>query len=343
MQFTTIYPGWYSGRTVHIHVRVRTYSGSTQLDQFTAQLFFDDTITDQVFTQTPYNTRRTRDTRNSNDMVLTGTSGGTLLYLELTPTSLGYAAAASLGVNLKAAATPKPVIAAGGVVNAASYQAGVAPGALIAIFGQNLAATARGLTSSDLASGSLPTTLGGVSVQIDNRPAFLYYVSPGQINAQAPADSNFGTVPVTGTNAGGTSDPVGVNLQNVLPAFFTSQNYAATMRSDGTLVMAAATKPGDIVELYGTGFGPTDPDVSPGAVFSGSAPLANPAAVTIGGLDANVSYAGLVGAGIYRISAAVPAVADGDHEVIAQVAGIRTQPGVLLTTKSTVTEPIRSY
>src|SRR5262249_1673348 len=112
VQFTTIYPGWYSGRTVHIHVRVRTYSGSTQMDQFTAQLYFDDSITDQVFTQSPYNARRTRDTRNSNDMVLTGTTGGAVLHLDLTPTSLGYAAAASIGVNLKASAAPKPVIAA---------------------------------------------------------------------------------------------------------------------------------------------------------------------------------------------------------------------------------------
>ncbi|MDQ2948089.1 MAG: hypothetical protein M3Y27_19490, partial [Acidobacteriota bacterium] len=75
-QFTTIYPGWYSGRAIHIHVRIRTNSGSQQLDQFTAQLFFDDTLTDQIFTLAPYNTRRARDTRNSNDMVLTSYQAG---------------------------------------------------------------------------------------------------------------------------------------------------------------------------------------------------------------------------------------------------------------------------
>ncbi|HXA53200.1 MAG TPA: hypothetical protein VNV86_22940, partial [Candidatus Acidoferrum sp.] len=46
VNFTTIYPGWYSGRTVHIHFRIRTYSGSTKLDEFVAQIFFDDTLTD---------------------------------------------------------------------------------------------------------------------------------------------------------------------------------------------------------------------------------------------------------------------------------------------------------
>jgi protocatechuate 3,4-dioxygenase beta subunit len=69
VQFTTIYPGWYAGRTIHIHFRVRTFSGSTTTYDFTSQLFFDDTVSDQVLAQSPYNTRGTRDTTNANDNI----------------------------------------------------------------------------------------------------------------------------------------------------------------------------------------------------------------------------------------------------------------------------------
>jgi protocatechuate 3,4-dioxygenase beta subunit len=89
VQFTTIYPGWYSGRTVHIHVRVRTFSGSQVLDEFTSQFFFDDSLTDQVFTQSPYNTRLARDTRNANDMVLTGMTNGSTMFLNIAQTAVG--------------------------------------------------------------------------------------------------------------------------------------------------------------------------------------------------------------------------------------------------------------
>ncbi len=335
VQFTTIYPGWYSGRTVHIHVRIRTFSGSQVVDQFTSQFFFDDSITDQVFTQAPYNSRGQRNTRNSNDMVLTGVTNGSRLMLNLTQTDQGYAASAVLGVSLKTATVSQPVIAANGVVSAAGYQAGVAPGSWVAIFGQNLAASTRQFASSDLVDGNLPATLGGVSVQIDSKPAFMYYVSPTLLNVQAPADSNTGSVQVTATNASGTSDPITVTLQSILPAFFNSQNYVAAVRIDGTLITSTvAAKPGDVLELFGTGFGPTDPSVTPGNAFSGSAPHSNPVTVTIGGVAANVSYAGLVSAGLTQINLTIPDLPNGDHEVIAQVAGFRTLSGVLLKIQS---------
>jgi uncharacterized protein (TIGR03437 family) len=331
VQFITIYPGWYSGRTVHIHVRVRTFSGSTVLDEFTSQLFFDDSITDQVFTQSPYNTRRARDTRNANDMVLSGMTNGSTMFVNLTQTSLGYAAFVDIGVTLKTVAANKAAISANGVVNAAGFQPGAAPGAWISVFGQNLAATTRTLTAADVVDGKLPTSLGGVSVQIDNQAAFLSYVSPGQINLQAPADANVGSVRATVTNAAGTSDPVNVNMHAILPAFFSSQNYVAAVRSDGTVITAAVpAKPGDVLELYGTGFGPTDPSLAPGAVFQGSAPLTNSVTVTIGGAAASVSYAGLVGAGLYQINVMVPSLPAGEHEVIARIAGLDTPSGILL-------------
>jgi protocatechuate 3,4-dioxygenase beta subunit len=89
-QFTTIYPGWYSGRAVHIHFKVRSAAGASSAYEFTSQLFFDDSLTDQVQAQSPYASKGTRDTRNANDGIYR--QGGSQLVLSVTQTSGGYAA-----------------------------------------------------------------------------------------------------------------------------------------------------------------------------------------------------------------------------------------------------------
>jgi protocatechuate 3,4-dioxygenase beta subunit len=89
-QFTTIYPGWYSGRAVHIHFKVRSAAGASSAYEFTSQLFFDDSLTDQVYAQSPYASKGNRDTRNANDGIYQ--QGGSQLVLSVTQTSEGYAA-----------------------------------------------------------------------------------------------------------------------------------------------------------------------------------------------------------------------------------------------------------
>jgi protocatechuate 3,4-dioxygenase beta subunit len=77
--FLTVYPGWYTGRAVHIHVKVRIFSLGAETYEFTSQFFFDEGFTDEVFTLPPYNTRGVRDTRNSNDGIYSGgSSTGTI-------------------------------------------------------------------------------------------------------------------------------------------------------------------------------------------------------------------------------------------------------------------------
>jgi uncharacterized protein (TIGR03437 family) len=330
-RFTTIYPGWYRGRTIHIHVRIRTFNGTQVLGQFTSQLFFDETINDTIMSQAPYNTRGARDTRNANDNIYTGASNGSRMLLSLTRTAQGYHGAIAFGVNVTPAPLARPAISAGGVVNGGSFAAGIAPLGWVSIFGQNLALATRAVTSSDLVDGSLPASLGGVAVQINNKPAFLHYVSPTQINVQAPAETATGPVQVTVTNAGGASDAVSANLQALAPSFFVAQNYVAAVRSDGVLVTAAQpARPGDVLQLYGTGFGPTQPAVAAGLVFQGSYPLPAMPAISIGGVPAQVSYAGMVAAGLYQFNVTVPSLASGDHAVVAELSGSRTQSGVLL-------------
>jgi hypothetical protein len=97
VEFTTIYPGWYSRRTVHIHFKLRTFSGPTKTFEFTSQLFFDDAVSNQVMAQSPYNTRGTRDATNATDNIYNGT---TALLLALTSDgSGGYVGAFTVGVE----------------------------------------------------------------------------------------------------------------------------------------------------------------------------------------------------------------------------------------------------
>jgi protocatechuate 3,4-dioxygenase beta subunit len=92
-KFVTIYPGWYPGRTVHIHFKIRINSYD-----FTSQLFFDDAFTDQVYTQEPYNQRGERNTRNPNDNIYN--DGGSQLLLNVNQTESGYAAVFDIGIQL---------------------------------------------------------------------------------------------------------------------------------------------------------------------------------------------------------------------------------------------------
>jgi len=106
--FTTIYPGWYTGRAVHIHFKIRLFTGSQTAYEFTSQLYFDDSLTDQVYTQSPYNTRGARDTRNARDGIYS--SGGSQLLLAPMQTALGYAATFDIsldGVTVTPSAQPE--------------------------------------------------------------------------------------------------------------------------------------------------------------------------------------------------------------------------------------------
>ncbi len=96
-QFLTIYPGWYPGRTVHIHFKVRYGAGNAQ-KEFTSQLFFDDALTDKVYQSAPYNTRSVRNTRNARDGIYQ--NGGSQLLLNVKPDGAGYAAIFDIGLNL---------------------------------------------------------------------------------------------------------------------------------------------------------------------------------------------------------------------------------------------------
>ena len=98
-QFTTIYPGWYSGRAVHIHFMIRTTGADAQSYEFVSQFFFDDALSDQVFAQETYASKGQRDMRNADDNIYNG--GGDQLLLAVTGDNTnGYVAAINIGLDL---------------------------------------------------------------------------------------------------------------------------------------------------------------------------------------------------------------------------------------------------
>jgi protocatechuate 3,4-dioxygenase beta subunit len=107
VRFQTVYPGWYPGRTVHIHFKIRTFasSGATAFD-FTSQLYFDEAVTDVVFAKAPYNSRGRRDTTNAADMIYSaagpdGAASGSHLMLAVEPASTGSGYVASFAIGLR--------------------------------------------------------------------------------------------------------------------------------------------------------------------------------------------------------------------------------------------------
>jgi protocatechuate 3,4-dioxygenase beta subunit len=96
--FTTIYPGWYPGRTVHIHFKVRTPGDGRRAHEHTSQLYFDDELTDRIHVQPPYAEKGQRNRRNDRDGIFR--RGGDLLLLDLTEDGEGYAATFDIGLEL---------------------------------------------------------------------------------------------------------------------------------------------------------------------------------------------------------------------------------------------------
>jgi protocatechuate 3,4-dioxygenase beta subunit len=98
--FTSIYPGWYNGRAVHIHFKLRLFAGTTRTYEFTSQFFMNESLTDTVYSQSPYSSRGSRTIRNANDGIYNSLSSTdkAALTLQTSKTADGYAGVISLGV-----------------------------------------------------------------------------------------------------------------------------------------------------------------------------------------------------------------------------------------------------
>jgi uncharacterized protein (TIGR03437 family) len=233
-----------------------------------------------------------------------------------------------------------------GVVNGASFVPGIEAGSWVSIFGSGLANVADPGVSglgSEIANGFLPTTLDKVSVTINGKNAYVAFISREQINVQAPDDTAQGPVNVVVTNNGVVSAPFTAQLQPAAPGLFQfgATHYGIATRYPDYAPIAnpsvvpgtVAAKPGDILTLWVTGLGPTQPPAVAGKVVTTSAPTASPVTVTVGNTSVNVLGAATTShsVGLYQINIQLPqSIALGDQPVIATVAGFQSPTGVNL-------------
>lgn len=224
-----------------------------------------------------------------------------------------------------------------GVVNAASFQpitASLAPGELITLYGTGLSPVTMTMQGGQV----FPTSLGGVSVSIDNISCPLYYVSPTQISAIAPyqlASNQTGLANIQVTNNGVASNVVQMYLTDSAPGVF-SQNqngigYAAALHAATNALITSSNpaQPGEYISLYLTGLGTVTPSVSNGALGPSSqlsfadvyssgnlAVFFNDYIIGSVGNPGNIQYAGLAPglAGLYQLNVQVPTTGLGDGD-----------------------------
>jgi uncharacterized protein (TIGR03437 family) len=204
----------------------------------------------------------------------------------------------------------------------------------VEIYGSSLATSTRIWGGGDFTGANAPTSLDGVSVTVNNKPAFVYYISPGQININTPEDTATGSVLIQVHNALGFSNTGSANrarlsptLQSVPQFNLGGKSYVVAQTADfksfigrpGMIqgVPFVAAKPGDTVLIYALGCGPTNPATQAGVVAAQNSPLALPYQVKVGGVPATVNFAGMVAGsiGLYQFNVVIPSVASGDQTI----------------------------
>ena len=194
-----------------------------------------------------------------------------------------------------------------------------------------------------------PTNLDGVTASVNGKAAFVYYISPGQVNVQAPADASTGNAQITVSNCAGASSPITLPKAATAPGFLAPAKFrvngnpylVAQFFDDafvGTPGLIAGyqfrpAKPGDVLRVYGVGFGEVTPAYQPGAVVNKLNDLVVRPVIRMGGIDAAISYAGLAPGyvGLYQFNFTVPDVASGDVPVTGSLNGVALPQQLYLT------------
>ncbi len=228
--------------------------------------------------------------------------------------------------------------------------AGFSSNTYLEIYGANLASGTRSWGGADFNGSNAPTTLDGTSVTVNGRPAFIYFISPGQINIDTPEDTATGPVAIQVKTAVGLSNAVTANRSRISPTLQTvpqfsigGKQYVVALTPDfksfigkpGMLagVSFAAAKPGDSVSIYALGCGPTTPATQAGVIAAQSSALTLPYQVKIGGVTALVTFAGMVrdSIGLYQFNVTIPAVASGDQTIELIIDGVPNAQNLVIT------------
>jgi len=260
------------------------------------------------------------------------------------------------GNNVIRLLTPAPVVPqvnAAGVITAGSFgaSASVAPGSWIEIYGTNLAGDTRSWGSADFNGSNAPTSLDFVSVTVGGQPAYVAYISPGQVNVQVPSNVSAGTQPLVLTTEWGTSTTYNLTVGPTPGIFAPSilnvggKQYAgALLANTSTWVLPTGAvsgltsqpaSPGAIITLYGVGFGTTNPAVPAGQLVSSTqlTSLTSPLQVLFGTTPATLQYQGLAPGyvGLYQFNIVVPTVAAGSAVPLIFMQGGNMLPQTLYT------------
>ena len=228
---------------------------------------------------------------------------------------------------------PAPTILPSGVITAGNYGAfpAIAPATWIEIYGYNLATTrSQTWAGSDFKGNQAPSALGGTTVTVAGKPAFIDFVSPGQVNVQVPSGIEAGQQSVVVTTAGGSSLAYTVTVNTLEPGLLAppsfilngTQNVVALFSGTLTYVLpvklagavTARARAGDNITLYGIGFGTVTPDTPAGQIVQQTNALQSAFKVFFGGTQATVTYAGFAPGyvGLYQFNVVVPNVAASD-------------------------------
>jgi uncharacterized protein (TIGR03437 family) len=277
-------------------------------------------------------------------------------------TVVGNGGTAFGGDNICTNTTPPVItsIESAGAYGGYSY---FAPGSWLEIKGTNLVdpndprltAGAAQWAASDFSGVNAPDLLDGVSVGINGSPAYVWYISPTQLNVQAPGGlGNLeGMVGIYVTNCKATNSNFSFMRQALAQGFLAPANYAAagtqymvaTFASDGAYVLntgigaalglnSRPAKPGDTIIAYGIGFGDVTPQIPPGVIAQQTNSLVNPVSISFGSVEASVSFAGLAPGfvGLYEFYITVPSgLADGDYQINATQNGIKVPQTIYLS------------
>ncbi len=269
----------------------------------------------------------------------------------------------SVKADFAPSGTLNPQLAAGSVVGAGLSTppvTAISPNGLAVAFGSGFVAagTLNVASSSNLASGNLSTNLAGVCVMVGSTKAPILAVTPNQVNFQVPQGVSSGNVSVQVVTGCGTASPQQsaaqtVNAQSASPEFFyftsnssgknpiaaidaTTNVYvgAPGLLSSGTF---APAKAGDVVTLYATGFGLTNPAVAAGQIPTAAASVPGTVKVTVGSTtlaSTDILYAGVApgAAGLYQLNIHLPAtVASGNQPVQITINGVSSPAGGYIT------------
>jgi uncharacterized protein (TIGR03437 family) len=226
-----------------------------------------------------------------------------------------------------------------GVITAGNYGAfpAIAPATWIEIYGYNLATTrSQTWAGTDFNGNQAPTALGGTpvivgtTVTVAGKPAFVDFVSPGQVNVQVPSGVAAGPQPLVVTTAGGSSLAYTVTVkttepgllgppafiikgsQYVVALFANTLTYVLPVNLAG--VVTSRARAGDTITLYGIGFGTVTPDIPAGQIVQQTNALQSALQVSFAGISATVTYAGFAPGyvGLYQFNVVVPTVAASD-------------------------------